>query len=239
MAPTTTAQLAQRQIHQWNLACSRLDPGETSPRPVRPNITISRRLGSGARKLAEHLSRRRGMMIHGSSLVDAIARDKGLKREMVAQLDETTRSGVDIWVEGILNRRLFSHSEFHVALAKTIRTLATCGHSIFLGRGANMILDPEHCLRLRVVASHETRLSNVIDATGVKLDEALTMIEESDAGRCDFMRRFFGVELDDPLYYDLVINMDCFTLESAGDLILSALDDRNRPGERDLRAQGG
>lgn len=227
MSPRNTAQLAQRQIQQWYLCRqARIDDAYPAP-PLHANITISRQLGCGARCLAESLAERLGMLVHGASLIDTIARDKGLSRNIVSQLDERTRSELDIWVEGILHRRLFSHSEFHVALTRTVSTLASAGGSIFLGRGANMIIDPATCLRLRVVASPETRIDNIITAAGAFRAEARNMIVESDRQRREFMQRFFGIDLDDPLYYDLMINMDRF---SCGDAVEMVIDTMTRQG---------
>jgi cytidylate kinase len=146
---------------------------------------------------------------------------------------------VNIWVEGILHRRLFSHSEFHVALTRTISAMASIGGSIFLGRGANMIVDPELCLRLRVVASMETRLRNVIERTAATETEAMDLIQESDKGRNDFMQRFFDVGLDDPLNYDVVLNMDRFSCESATDLVVAVMEQRGLLEHRLREAEVG
>ena len=38
------------------------------------------------------------------------------------------------------------------------------------------------------------------------LEEASRRIEESDAARADFLKRFYGLERELPTHYDLIIN---------------------------------
>lgn len=45
------------------------------------------------------------------------------------------------------------------------------------------------------------------------------MITDADAGRRDYLKRFFGVDRESPTDYDLVINTNILSIEQAADVI--------------------
>jgi len=219
--------LIQRQIHHWNRyrELLQLADEEAPPRP-RPIVAISRQLGAGARVLADGLARRLDLQIHGYSLIDEIARHRDLERKVVEQLDERERSAIDLWVQGVLRQRLFSHDQYHESLARAVRTLAAHGGVLFIGRGAHLILGEMCALRIRVVASLETRVRRVTAYESIDAGEARARIAESDAARDAFLRKLFKVEPDDPRQFDLVLNTDRVAPERLIDLVMAALEAR-------------
>jgi cytidylate kinase len=56
------------------------------------------------------------------------------------------------------------------------------------------------------------------------LDQALAarVVKDSDAGRRDYLRRFYDVDEELPTQYDLVVNTDVLSLEQAADLVAKA-----------------
>ncbi len=227
MTTRSLEQLIQRQIHHWNRYRELLrlaeEPERVRPRPI---VTISRQLGAGARVLAEDLARRLDLQIHGTSLIDEIARDAALERRVVEQLDERERSAIDLWVQGVLRRRIFSHDQYHLALARAVRTLAAHGGVVLVGRGAHLILGDLCDLRVRVVAAADTRAPRVARYEGCDEATARARLAESDAARDGFLRRGFKVEPDDPRQYDLVLNTDRVPPERLIDIAMAALEAR-------------
>lgn len=226
-------ELIQRQFRQWELYRKmRRDPDRDEPPPPRPVITISRELGAGARVLAHELAQRLDLQIHGISLIDQIARDKNLERRFVDQLDENTCSRIDLWVQGILNRRLFMHDEYHLALAKTVRMLSANGGVVIIGRGANVILSDTASLRIRVTAGMPTRIANVMRYEKVDAATAEGLIADSDRNRRAFMQTAFQIDPDDPRQYDLSLNTDRFEPSLLVIVVMAALESgRCFPGE--------
>lgn len=218
-------QLIQRQIHQWNRfkELLRLSPEPDKVRP-RPVITISRELGGGARVLAAALAQRLDLEVHGISLIDHIARDKNLERRVVEQFDETVRSQMDLWVQGVLNQRIFLRDQYHVSLVKTVRALAAMGGVVFIGRGSHVILADTASLRVCVVASPETRARNVMRYENLDEKTARERIAQSDAARADFLRKLFHVEPNDPHQFDLMLNADTIPPERMVEVVMAALE---------------
>lgn len=241
--PTSIERILDKQMRLWQLHRDLLretDRGEPPP-PPRPVITLSRQLGTCHGELAQGLALRLGLQVHGRSLIEAVARDKGLEKRVVEALDEKTRSETELWVRGLLRRRLFSHDEFHVALARVVRSLAALGGVVFVGRGANWILADTPCLRVRVIASPERRLQSVMERLDVDAVEARRLIDESDHDRAAFIRRLFEADWDDPRAYDLVLNTDHLPPDRLVDVVTEAVAARGlfaheAPGKRPLDA---
>ena len=56
--------------------------------------------------------------------------------------------------------------------------------------------------------------------------EATKVIKNSDAARADYLKRFYGVAVELPIHYDLVVNTDAISMKQAAALIAqAAIDD--------------
>lgn len=209
MRQNITEMLIQRQINHWNRFREFLkdEQDEEPPRPG-PVLTVSRMAGSGGRTLAVGLAERLNLTLQDQSLVDRIARDRNLERSVVAQLDEGAINQAELWIKGVLNRRIFMKDEYHTSLVKIVTNLAAGGDVVFLGRGAHLILGDKAALRIRVVASRGTRLANIMNRAGLSRPEARALLDETDRKREDFIRKVFKVDPDDPKNFDLVLNAD-------------------------------
>jgi cytidylate kinase len=218
--------LIQRQLNQWNRMRELLPEIEPAELPRRPIITISRQVGSGGRELAEALARRLDLQVHDQDIVEHIARNEKIAAEVVAHLDEQTVSQIDLWVRGVLNRRIYMRDEYQEELVRTVRTLAAHGGVVVLGRGGTFILADRADLRLRLVAPVETRVQALVNERGLSVAEAEQSVAESDAARADFVRKLFRADIDDPVHYDLVINTDGIDGDRLPELVLLALEVR-------------
>jgi cytidylate kinase len=219
--------LIQRQIHQWSRYRELLGPGpQASPPPRRPTITISRELGAGAREVAAALAARLDLEVHGVGIVDRIARDENLAREVVDALDEKARSQVELWVEGVLKQRIFLRDNYHVALVRTVETLAAHGGVLLIGRGANFILGEQASLRVLLVASRKRRIERVTRYEDVDEAEAARLVDRADGERAEFIRKLFHAEANDPRHYDLVLGTDRYPLPRVAEIVMAALEVR-------------
>jgi cytidylate kinase len=227
MPSIPTEKLIQRQIHQWNryreLLATAEKPEEVQQRPI---ITISREMGSGARELARALAERLDLEIHGISIIDEIARDARLERRVVESLDERVRSQIDMWVAGVLKQRIFLRDNYHVALARAVRTLASHGGVVFLGRGANLILEEACSLRILMVAALDVRVRNVMRYEDIDENTAREQVERADRERRAFIEKVFHVDPNACHHYDLVLNTEHYDRARLIDVALAALEAR-------------
>ena len=97
------------------------------------------------------------------------------------------------------------------------------GDAVIVTHAASYALaDRPDVLRVLISASPETRARRVAEAKGCSEAEAATAIARGDAGRADYLKRFYDVDAELPAHYDLVINTDRLDAGAAAELIVSA-----------------
>jgi len=62
----------------------------------------------------------------------------------------------------------------------------------------------------------------VADEEGFDQAAAVRAVKDSDAGRSDYLKRFYDVGEESPTHYDLVLNTDTFSSAEAAELISRA-----------------
>ncbi len=215
MSRTLLETLISRQLHEYNRLRGILRPdaqehaAEASAGGVPgPVVTISRMAGCCARDLAQPVAEHLGVQVWGRELVDRIAADAGLQREVVERLDQGLVDSVEAWVRAMLGRRLFLRDDYALALARTVKTLAETGGAVLVGRGAAFILGERADLRLRLVAGTRHREQMLQQTRGLSRDQARELMHRTDTARAAFVREYFQADVDDPRHYDLVINTE-------------------------------
>jgi cytidylate kinase len=118
--------------------------------------------------------------------------------------------------------------EYISALETVIRDLALEQNIVIVGRGSQYILrNNKSVFHVLVVAPMQERLNRIMDKKQMGKDEAIRYIEETDSSRKAFIQRFFQKEIEDPLFYDLVINTHYITIGSAAVLVAKAASEKN------------
>ena len=234
---TSINEIINRQIHNWDRVRSMLSrmPGEdeegTPPIPVRhpqPVISFSRELGCGSRLVAEILSQRTGYEIFGWSLIDKVAEDIHVQRQIIDRLDETTVSQIEGMVEGMLWGRHVDREEYFRALLRVLRAFIIQGGVILLGRGGTCVMEKNEGIRVRLIAPLDLRVQNLKSFGDIDERTALQRIHESDKQRASFIRTYFKKDIMDSTNYDIVMNMGTITPETAANMILRALEQFQR-----------
>jgi cytidylate kinase len=94
---------------------------------------------------------------------------------------------------------------------------------VILGRGANLILPHDKCLRVRITASFSTRVDNTYKYESKASKEAAReWVRQVEHQRNQFIRQYFGSNPHNPWNYDLVISTDHLSLDQAVEVILHA-----------------
>jgi cytidylate kinase len=115
-----------------------------------------------------------------------------------------------------------------------IYELARLGSAVILGRGGNILFRSlPYALHVRVIASQEKRVCNLVER-GYKREAAVIIMEKSDHERESFIKFAFHRDWHNPELYDIVLNMDKLTVNTAANMILCAAradEIRGRTGE--------
>lgn len=183
----------------------------------RPVVTVSRQTGAGGNAFGEALCgylekaqpKGRGpWVIVDKELVDKILEDEALPDRLASWSPEDHLSGVSFVIEELLGLHRATWRPIQET-TETILRLAEMGNVVLVGRGANVILGhrPE-AFHVRLVASLESRVTHMAGLRGTSKKAALSYVEAEDKARQRFIRRYFQVDVADPLLYNLVINVD-------------------------------
>lgn len=219
-------QIINRQINMWNYDRIRLQKESVESKPlseIKPVVTVSRQRGCRGHDFAEMLAKELNYGLFDQQIIDYVASDAGVSRDMVESLDEENRSILEVWFKGMLCDRIFDHDEYISRLIKTVKTSYLQGGVVLLGRGANFILSNTSAFHVRCVASVDVRISNLMIYESMNEKEAQREIEKTDHKRAVFVKRYFNQNIDDPLSYDLVINMNKTTVEQAIKIVMTGL----------------
>jgi cytidylate kinase len=110
------------------------------------------------------------------------------------------------------------------ALESVIRELARSQPIVIRGRGSQFILrDHPDALHVLVVAPLDLRVKRVMQSGKLEEKAAKQEIARFDGSRHEFVKRYFDAEMEDPVYYDLIVNTQLFSFDAATSIIVDAL----------------
>jgi len=192
-----------------------------------PYLTISREKGAGGNTVARLVGQRLGWQVFDNKIVDEIAQETHVRRQLIESLDErdraTIQGAIQETIGQLLNPEEISTSDYLIYLKQIVLTLGHQGDVIIVGHGARFILPSQFGLCVRIVAPIEARIERVADKARLSLEAARVEVERIDGERVKFIRRHFGHDVADPLSHDLIINTAAISVEAAAEIVLTAL----------------
>ncbi len=115
-------------------------------------------------------------------------------------------------------------TRYLAGLESVIKELAGSQSIVIRGRGSQFILkDYPGAFHVLVVAPLGLRVKRVMDDMKVDEQAARKEIARSDSSRREFIKRYFKAELEDPVNYDLVINTEHLSFETAASVVVGAV----------------
>ncbi len=189
-----------------------------------PYLTISREAESGGAEIALEIGKRLGWSVLDRELVHLLARRLELEPRLLELMDETRIGWFSETMLNLFNSRLVLQDSYVSMLSRVISLAAFEGRVIVVGRGANLVLPPDHGLRVRVVAPRAVRMAALADREGFDPKEAASKLDEIDASRAGFVRRHFHCDPSDATLYDMVLDSARLGLNGCADLICHALE---------------
>ena len=134
----------------------------------------------------------------------------------VKELDEKAPSLVE---------RLFSERpKVHLdRLQSVIYDVAKKGDAVFFGRGSQLLLNSFSCaFHVLVIGSHEKRIERVMKEMSLSRAEAEKTIHRSDQEKKDFIQFAFKEDWLNFHLYDLILNTDKLSFDSAARAIIDS-----------------
>ena len=196
-------------------------------------VCISHASGAGGAEIGHLVADRLGFLYVDEEVIDRAATRAGIDPETVA--DEERRKPLfagllDYLAEGggqtIISAAVAPEARSYAVrmfIRSAIHEVAARGEAVIVAHGASFAVGSDgQPLRVLITAPQETRAQRIGAAEGLTDSEAAKVIKKSDAGRADYLKRFYGVEEELPTHYDLVLNTEALSVEQAAALISQA-----------------
>jgi len=211
--------IVQRQIERWSIeAKARQEALESQDEPAAPPlpwVCVGRQFGSGGGSIARRLALRLNYRLFDRELIEAMAGESERRVASLELLDEKVRSAIGLYVDGLIRGGALLKSDYLRPLMEIVLAIGAHGAAVILGRGANLILDPERGFSARIVAPLEYRVKATVDRLNLTNEDARERVAEIDQARDEFIRGHFQRDTNDPTNYDIVLNTAQLDQDSA------------------------
>lgn len=202
------------------------------PRSV---VCIARSTGAGGEEVGRLVADRLGFLYVDEEVISRAAALGGVAPETVAGEEQRKRMFAGLFEHladaGTATMLTGAHVPADGPSSEAVRSfirdavheVAARGKVVIVAHAASYAVggDPA-ALRVLVTASRETRARRLAAAEGSSDADAAKEIKRDDAGRVDYLKRFYGVGEELPVHYDLVINTDTLSTGQAAELIVQA-----------------
>lgn len=205
-----------------------------------PVVTIRGKMGSGAPEIGRQVAEMLHIDYIDREIIAEVAARLHLEEQEVLAKEMPPTSLQDRIAEALAHGYTIGNSiqgvylpiwqipldnnRYIEALTNFITELARGHAAVIYGRGSQFILkDHPQALHVSIVAPLKVRLKRVMEERKMTEDAAKQEISRFDSSAREFMKRFFGAEMEDPTCYDLVINTEQYSYQAATSIIIDAL----------------
>ncbi|OGP74077.1 MAG: hypothetical protein A2V86_07315 [Deltaproteobacteria bacterium RBG_16_49_23] len=174
--------------------------------------TISEMLGTNGEKIARQAAKELDYTFYGEEELFKAAEEMGFLSD-VKKMGEKGPAFLE---------RFFSEKPkiYLDRLQSVIYEVAKKGDAVFFGRGSQLLLHSFDCaFHVLVTGSMEKRVKRVMEEKQVNREVAERVIRRSDHDKRGFIRFAFDEDWLNPHLYDLILNTDKLSLESASKMI--------------------
>ena len=196
-------------------------------------VCVSHTTGSGGEEVGRRVAEQLGYLYVDEDIVARAAAAGGLEPKDIADEEqrksyarrilETLAEGDPAMWTTTASVDLVRPADIRGLIRETVIQTAARGNVVIVAHAASFALEPApELLRVFVTASERTREQRIAAADEVEPTKAARTIKDSDLGRSDYLKRFYAIDRESPTDYDLVVNTDRLSTESAAEIVLSA-----------------
>jgi hypothetical protein len=119
-------------------------------------------------------------------------------------------------------RSLPSDSDLRALISSAVSSFTRQGGVVIVAHAASFTVDAGTALRVLVSASTSTRSGRIAGERGISPSQAEKVVRNEDAARADYLERFYGIDQELPIHYDLVLNTDVLSPAEAAAVVTAA-----------------
>lgn len=218
-------------------------------------ITISRQFGSGGDEIAARVCEALGYRYFDKAMIARVASEVGLAEGEIIDFSEDQYK-MQGFLDRLFNRpRVVAQTGIFAqdrtgAVTKEVQVLDEAysislvrgavwaayerGNVVIVGRGGQAILkEMPDVLHVRVQASLDSRVKRLHNRANYNWGGAQDAALKHDRASAEYLQRFYNINWDDPMLYDLVINTGKLGIEAAAGLIVAAVKHLPAPEKSD------
>ena len=194
-------------------------------------ITLSRQFGAGGITLGRMVSKRLGFPFYDNEIIQMVAQKAQVSTRWVESMEKEAGGKLHRLLSGLVSKtfiervlgddRGYIDETIYVELLHQIITrVADEGDAIILGRGSQFILkDWPQAYHILLVADRQYRIRFIEEKYDLFTKHAEQAVSREEKRRINLYRKFGREDYDDPVHYDMVLNMSLLDLDQACDLI--------------------
>jgi cytidylate kinase len=178
-------------------------------------VTLTEMVGTDGEKIGKQVAGALGYAYFGEDELLNTAKGMGIASDIL-KLDEKSPTFLE---------RFFSERPkiYLDRLQSLIYEVAQKGDTVFFGRGSHLLLNSFDCaLHILVTGSTVRRIERVMKSHRVGREVAEKIIERSDHDKRGFIRFAFDEDWLNPKLYDIIINTDKLSADSAVKMIVDS-----------------
>jgi cytidylate kinase len=199
-------------------------------------VTLSAAYGAGGDVVGPALAERLAVPFVDRAIPLQVAENLDVSVDAVTAHDERASEsfldrllrgfvGTDIGVPAPLPAESFSSEDFRQATEEVLLRQAATGEGVILGRAAMIVLrDDPRVLRVRIHGPADRRLRQAMSVGGVDEQTAKETLDRLDRAHADYVRQFYGEDINDVALYHLMIDSTTVELRACVELIARATE---------------
>lgn len=197
-------------------------------------IALSRAIGAGGEEIGREVAARLKLRYADEEIIVAAAEAAGVDPSRVA--DAETTPALVTRILDALGRSPAAYEGFAAPLVleeaprafeslieRIVKETAEQGDVVIVGHAASIPLaGMPGLLRVLVTAPPEVRARRLAQGEGMDEGKAKKAVKDSDGQRRQYLKRFYGVEEENPSHYDLVVSTETLTAKEAAGVVVTA-----------------
>jgi len=191
-----------------------------------PLICISRKIGVGSYEIAEIVAKKINYRVYDREILEHMIKSDTANQEIAEFLDERCPSGVETLLAKLFKTKVFKRDDAKL-LFRTIFTIADLGPSIFVGRGAHLVLPRNRVLAVRLTCSDEYRNRRLARMLNISKASASVRLAHLEIEQKNFFKNVYGLKTAPKEEFDMIIYMDHINSpNAAAEIIASAFENK-------------
>ncbi|MDY6932827.1 MAG: cytidylate kinase-like family protein [Spirochaetota bacterium] len=196
-----------------------------------PFITISREYGCGGVEIGETIVKKINRdyksepewALYDKKVLEKISEDTGFTTNLLNVMTHTSVNKITNVLQTMF-AKLPSHLTIYRKMGEIIRTVATNGNAIIIGRGGCWITrDMEKGLHIKIVAPLKWRIERISTLCKINKKEAEKLINKKSDMRENDFKEYIKFDISDPKNYHLVLNSEKLSPDECANIIIALI----------------